>query len=158
MNLDFEKDNYRFNARVSAIIYNKDKTKVLLFKIDDGRDFYMLPGGRIELNEDSKTAIYREIKEELNYDLEYNLCSIQENFVYKDGINIMQYCFYYKAIYNGYISTTEFKCLDNDSQIFSWVNIKDIDKLKIVPLSSKFLIQNDNNSIHHIVERKCKND
>lgn len=65
MNLDFTKENYRFNARVSAIIYNKDKTKVLLFKINDGRDFYMLPGGRIELNEDSKTAISREINEEL---------------------------------------------------------------------------------------------
>ena len=29
MNLDFEIDNIRFNARASAIIYNKDKTKVL---------------------------------------------------------------------------------------------------------------------------------
>ena len=32
MNLDFEIDNIRFNARSSAIIYNKDKTKVLLLK------------------------------------------------------------------------------------------------------------------------------
>lgn len=29
MNLDFEKENFRFNARVSAIIYNKEKNKVL---------------------------------------------------------------------------------------------------------------------------------
>ena len=39
--------NIRFNAIVSAIIYNKDKTKVLLFKIID-RDYFMLPGGRIK--------------------------------------------------------------------------------------------------------------
>lgn len=37
MNIDFEKNNYRFNARVSAIIYNFDKTKVPLFKVEDGR-------------------------------------------------------------------------------------------------------------------------
>lgn len=47
MNLDFEIDNIRFNARVSAIIYNKDKTKVLLFKIVD-RDYFMILGGIIE--------------------------------------------------------------------------------------------------------------
>ena len=40
MNLDFEIDNTRFNARASAIIYNKDKAKVLLFKIID-RDYFI---------------------------------------------------------------------------------------------------------------------
>ena len=28
MNLDYKLDNNRFNARVSVIIYNKDKTKI----------------------------------------------------------------------------------------------------------------------------------
>ena len=27
MNIDFERDNYKFNARVSAIILNKEKNK-----------------------------------------------------------------------------------------------------------------------------------
>lgn len=31
MNLDFEIDNIRFKARASVVIYNRDKTKVLLF-------------------------------------------------------------------------------------------------------------------------------
>ena len=85
MNVDFEINNIRINARVSAIIYNKDKNKVLLFKVEDGRDYYMLPGGRIELNESSNNAIIREIKEELNFDLTYKLCAIEENFIKKDG-------------------------------------------------------------------------
>ena len=63
MNIEFEKDNNKFSARTSAIIYNSDKTKVLLFKVEDGRDYFLLPGGRVEFNEDSKTAINREIKE-----------------------------------------------------------------------------------------------
>lgn len=91
MDLDFSNENNRFNARVAAIIYNKDKTKVLLFKVDDGRDFYMLPGGRIEFNEDSNQAIKREIKEELGWDLDYKLCSIQENFINVNGFNIIDF-------------------------------------------------------------------
>lgn len=43
MNLDFVKDDYRFNARASAIIYNSDKTMLLVFKIDDNRDYFLLP-------------------------------------------------------------------------------------------------------------------
>ena len=30
-----------------------NEAKVLLFKIEDGRDFYLLPGGKIKFNEDS---------------------------------------------------------------------------------------------------------
>ena len=65
MNLDFRNNNYRFNARASVIIFNADKTKILLFRVEDGRDYYMLPGGRIEIFEDSKSAIAREVREEL---------------------------------------------------------------------------------------------
>ena len=54
MNIDFVNEKYRFNARSSAIIYNTDKTKVLLFNVGDDRDFYMLPGGRIMHFENSK--------------------------------------------------------------------------------------------------------
>ena len=81
MNIDFVNEKYRFNARSSAIIYNTNKTKVLLFNVGDNRDFYMLPGGRIMHFENSKDAIKREIKEELGWLLEYDFCCIQENFL-----------------------------------------------------------------------------
>lgn len=81
MNIDFVNEKHRFNARSSAIIYNTDKTKVLLFNVGDNRDFYMLPGGRIMHFENSKDAIKREIKEELGWLLEYDFCCIQENFL-----------------------------------------------------------------------------
>lgn len=110
MNIDFWKDNNRFNARVSAIIYNSEKNKILLFKVDDGRNFYLLPGGRIEFYEDSKTAIKREIMEELGWNLEFDLCSIQENFLEYHNIKITHYCFCYKAIYKGKIDQEKITC------------------------------------------------
>ena len=76
MNLDFIRDNFRFNARTSALIYNKDKSKILLFNVE-GRDFYMLPGGRIEELEESSDTIKREIKEEIGWaDLEFSFSKL----------------------------------------------------------------------------------
>lgn len=151
MNIDFEKDNYRFNARASAIILNKDKSKVLLFKVEDGRDYFLLPGGRIELYEDSLTAIQREIMEELGYNIEFNLCSIQENFVVKDNKKISQYCFCYKGIFDGNIDSYKFVCKDNDGQYFYWVDIDKLSNYTIYPESTIKLIISD--KLEHIIEK-----
>lgn len=153
MNLDYRIDNYRFNARVSAIIYNIDKTKVLLFTINDGRDYYMLPGGRIEMYEDSLSAIKREIKEETGFILDFDLCSIQENFVTRNNVNITQYCFCYKALYSEDIKKLQFICKDNDNQHFKWFDINKIENIKIYPNSTKKLITQDDNHIKHIIEK-----
>lgn len=152
MNIDFIDDKYRFNARSCAIIYNKDKTKVLLFKADEARDFYMLPGGRIKHFEDSKTAIIREMHEELGWNLDYNFYAIQENFLETKSQKITQYCFCYKAIYNEEIIKETFACLDNDYQHFYWVDIDKLDNCKILPNSNKNLILGNNKDIH-IIER-----
>ena len=151
MNLDYKIDNNRFNARVSAIIYNKNKTQILLFKMKD-RYFYMLPGGRIEMNEDSLSAVKREISEELGCDLEFTLCSIQENFLKLENTNIMQYCFCYKAIYDGKINDEKFVCKDNNSQIFEWIDLNDLSNIIIKPSSTSRLIKDDRNDIKHIIE------
>ena len=151
MNIDFEKDNNRFNARVSAIILNNDRNKILLFKVEDGRDYYLLPGGRIEFYEDSFTAINREIMEELGYTIDLKLNSIQENFVVKDNKKITQYCFCYKGIYNGTIDSDRFVCKDNDGQYFYWVDINKLSNYKVYPESTIKLINSD--KLEHIIEK-----
>jgi len=151
MDLDFKLNDFKFNARVSAIIYNFDKSKVLLFKVEDGRDYFLLPGGRIEFYEDSLTAINREVKEELGYDIDFSLCSIQENFVVKDSKKISQYCFCYKGIYDGIINSDRFVCKDNDSQYFYWVDIDKLSNYKVYPESTFKLINSEN--LEHIIEK-----
>lgn len=151
MNIDFERDNYRFNARASAIIFNKEKNKILLFKVEDGRDYFLLPGGRIELYEDSLTAIKREVMEELGYDVNFNLCSIQENFVIKDNKKITQYSFCYKGIYNGSIYSDRFVCNDNDNQYFYWIDINELSNYNVYPRSTIRLINSD--KLEHIIEK-----
>lgn len=156
MNMEFKfNDEEMFTARVSAIIYNKDKTKVLFFSIDDGRDFYMLPGGRIEFFESSDQAIKREIFEETGFNIDFNLISIQENFLEKVDKRIMQYAFCYVGIYDG--ETTEtFICKDNDYQTFKWIDISKLNEIKIFPNSTYELINKKDNLIIHSIEKNNK--
>ena len=151
MNVDFVKDDYIFNARASAIILNEKKDKILLFKVEDGRDYFLLPGGKIVLYEDSLTAIKREVMEELGYDIDFTLCSIQENFVIKEDIKIMQYSFCYKGIYKGIINTDRFVCKDNNNQYFYWVDIEQLNSYKVYPESTIKLIRSE--KLKHIIEK-----
>lgn len=79
--IKYDRDNFSFAYRVSAIIYNKDKTKILLFYGND-MDYYMLPGGKVNQLEKSEDAIKREIIEELGFNnLKFDLVGISEEIV-----------------------------------------------------------------------------
>ena len=146
MDLDIVLDNdKRFISRCAAVIYNEDKTKVLMFSF---KNYYMLPGGRIEFNETSLDAIKREIKEETSYDLKFTFLGVQENFLSKDNKNIMQYVFLYEATYNG--DTSSFVSKDNESQTFTFIDLNKLDEYNIVPRSNIDIIKKHK---VHTVER-----
>jgi len=151
MNLDFIREDFRFNARTSALIYNSDKTKVLLFKVE-GRNFYMLPGGRIEELEESIDTIKREIKEEIGWDgLEFFFLALSEEFVNDKGYNNHQLNIIYKTIYNKPITEIKFKGLEGDWINFEWVNVADIDNYDIYPKDIKNAIK-DPEKVYHFTE------
>lgn len=155
MNLDFIRENFRFNARTSALIYNKEKNKILLFKIE-GRDFYMLPGGRIEELEESTDAIKREIKEELGWEnLEFSFLALSEEFVNDKGYNNHQLNIIYKAIYKEHINKLKFKGLEGDWINFEWADIEKIEQYKIFPASIEKIILNKD-STNHFVDNLIK--
>lgn len=87
MDIKYFNNDFQFIYRVSSIIFNSDKTKILLFYGND-RDFYMLQGGKVHELEDSLSAIRREIEEELGYNnLNFKLISISEEFAKAKGYN-----------------------------------------------------------------------
>lgn len=149
MDIKYVNNDFQFIYRVSSIIYNNAKTKILLFYGND-RDFYMLPGGKVHELEDSLSAIKREIKEELDYNnLNFRLISISEEFAKAKGYNNHQINLIYECIYSGKITNESFKSKESDWINFKWVNINEIDKLNIYPKDINKII-NSNNIVHLI--------
>lgn len=150
--IKYNKNNFKFTYRVSAIIYNSDKTKVLLFCGDD-KKFYMIPGGKVQEQERSIDAIRREIKEELGFEnLDFIFSGISEEIVTGSNECTQQITITYNAIYNGFIPETYFKSIESDWINFRWINIDELDTIEIHPQKIKNHIK-DESKIYHIVEK-----
>jgi len=94
MDVKIDSNEGKFKFRVCGIL--KVKEKYLTVKIQDN-DFYCLPGGHVELGEDTDSAVLREMKEELGYDVKIiKLVSIIQNFFKsKDGKQFHELGYYY---------------------------------------------------------------
>lgn len=78
MDVTFQTDVGRFNYRVAGVLIHENR---LLVMTDERSPYYYLPGGRVSMNEESTMAIKREIKEELDVEVEATqLLWIVENF------------------------------------------------------------------------------
>ena len=146
MDIDFKEGEYRFLLRCSAVITNREKTKVILFKIK-GRDLYMLPGGRINFLEDSYKAIKREMEEELGITSDYKLLCVEENFLLEKKVQNIE--FIYHTVVD---DIEEIKGVEDKNQEFVVIDIGKINDYDLKPVFLKELIKNVNNDtvIHKI--------
>jgi 8-oxo-dGTP pyrophosphatase MutT (NUDIX family) len=148
--IKYKNVNYSFAYRVSAFIYNVDRTKILLFYGDD-MNFYMLPGGKVKEFEKSEDAIKREILEEIGFEnLDFEFVGVSEELITKNDNLIHEITITYKCLYNGVIQEDVFKSNESNWINFKWVNIKELDNYDIHPNSIKTML----NGNKHIVEEK----
>ncbi len=155
MDIKYVDKDYQFIYRTSAVIFNQDFTKVLLFNVE-GRKVYMLPGGKVNQREDSLSAIKREVKEELGYDnIEFSCLAISEEFVLDKGFYNQQINVIYQGVFRDEINDVKFKGLEGDWINFEWVNVSEIDNYNIYPSDIKKAVKNPNMMVH-IVENLIK--
>lgn len=76
-------------ASRAIILHNN---KILLVK-HRGRDFYSLPGGKVDPGEDIQTAMVRELKEELNRDAIIEQMLFVHEFQYPEGKLSLEFFF-----------------------------------------------------------------
>lgn len=140
MDIKFEKDEFKFNTRSSCIIKDKEHKNIILTNMRAVKDHeaFILPGGRLEVLENSYEAIARELEEELGIKLEYKLISVEENIVKENKFHMLEFVFYAEIE-----SFDLIKTLDDGWDKFKIVEITNIDEVDIRPKTVKTLIKKE---------------
>lgn len=130
--ISIENEKYRFKYRVSGILIKNNK--LLVVRINNNK-FYCLPGGHVELMENTKDAIIREYKEETGIDTTIEkLLYVTENF-FESSKQCHEVGFYYLLNTKDDIKTENFELIENDNGEkvnleFKWLDIKKLENVK----------------------------
>lgn len=158
MDVKFKTEKEEFHGRTCGII--KQENKFLIMRVNE-TCYYHIPGGHIEIGEDSKYALIREIKEEIGYDIqEATLFAIQENFWTRNNKQCHGIEFYYiiklkqglepKNYQKIEIDKGEEKLLD-----FKWVTQDELKDIDLRPSTIKKILINGEymNGLTHIINK-----
>ena len=134
MDATFHMEKAVFNYRVAAIMIVDNH--VLIHK--QARDeYWALPGGRVELLEDSQTSVVREVKEELGIDVKVDrLIWFTENFFDYNNKDYHEIGLYYKVspiIGSFNFQKEEFFGEEGERLIYQWVPLSQLEKIKLYP-------------------------
>lgn len=139
-------DEYNFHFRVVAII--EQNNKFLIQRIE-GYDYYILPGGHVNLGEDSITAIKREVKEEVGCDIKNSkLICFHENFYLNKGRQEHWIENYFLVKPKNKLSKENWTVIEKDGEEektlhFYWMSKEEIKEINLKPTSIKDLIISD---------------
>ena len=148
--LTLDVQGYKLNIRSAGIVIHNGK---FLAHKDVNSDYYALLGGRIEIGEDSKTCLKREIQEELGKDIDITgYISTIENFFSENGVQYHEIMFVHKMEFSDdedrKIEETIKNVEGNDYLQYEWIDIDHIDDYKVVPKAIKNVLKSNNYPLH----------
>lgn len=143
MDLCLDVGEYKLNIRAAGVIIHNNK--VLTHK-DVNKDHYAIPGGRIEIGENSELTLKREMQEELGKEIEIkDYMATIENFFEMDGKKYHEFYFLYKAEF----TNEEDKKIDyimhnvegKEYLQYEWLDLDKIDEYNILPKCLKNILK-----------------
>lgn len=152
MDLTIEVEDQKLNIRAGAVIIHNDK---LLVHRNVNCDHYALPGGRIELGENSEETIKREILEEMGKEVEtVGYVSTIENFFEMKGFKYHEIMFVHKVEFKNekdkLIEETIKNIEGKDFLEYQWIDLNQIDNYPIVPKAIKEILKEKELPVHKI--------
>lgn len=152
MDLSLIIENNRLNIRAAAVIIHNQK---LLIEKNSNRSHFCLPGGRIQIGEDSMQTVKRELQEELGKEVEIQYpMSVVENFFDIDNMKCHEIFFIHKAEFIAEDDKKIDYCLQNvegKTHIqYEWVDLNRLDEYNILPKCVKDIAKSPNFPAHVI--------
>lgn len=156
MDVKIKTEKEEFHGRTCGIIQQEDS--FLIMRVNK-TPYYHIPGGHIEIGEDSEEAVIREIEEEIGCEVkETKLFVIQENFWIRDNKKCHGIEFYYIIKPKEYLKIKGYSRIENDKGEervleFKWVNLKELKDIDLRPNNIKDLLINKKsfNELTHII-------
>ena len=135
-------DNVKFNYRAGLLI---EKGNKVLVECNPAIDFVTLPGGRVQTLESSIDALKREIKEEMNIELDserIKMRALIENFFEMDEKKYHELYFLYKLKITSKDSEfkKDMKNIDSKASYYKWVKKEDLEKENLLPVVLRDLV------------------
>ena len=158
MDLKIKTEKEEFHGRTCGII--KQGNKFLIMRVNK-TSYYHIPGGHIEIGEDSEQAVVREIKEEIGCDVqETSLFSIQENFWVRNAKKCHGIEFYYIIKPKQQLQMKDYEKIENDKGEenlleFKWVTAEELKDIDLRPINIRDMLINEEylKGLSHIVKR-----
>ncbi len=158
MDLKIKTEAEEFHVRTCGII--KQENKFLIMKVNK-TSYYHIPGGHIEIGEDSEQAVIREIKEEIGCDVkEAKLFSIEENFWMRNNRKCHGIEFYYIIKPKQKLKMQDCEKIENDKGEekllnFKWVTLEELKDIDLRPSNIKDMLINEEylKGLTHIVKK-----
>lgn len=158
MDLKIKTEQQEFHGRACGIIKQDDK--FLIMRVNQ-TSYFHIPGGHIEIGEDSEQAIIREIKEEIGCDIqETNLFAIQENFWKRNNKNCHGIEFYYIIKPKNNLEMKDYQRIEIDKGEeklldFKWCTQEELKDIDLRPVNIRDMLINGDYSkgLSHIVKR-----
>ncbi len=156
MDLKIKTERQEFHGRACGII--RQENKFLIMKVNK-TSYYHIPGGHIEIGENSKQTVIREIKEEIGCDIEeISLFAVQENFWTRDNKKCHGIEFYYIIQPKQYLQMIDYEKVEIDKGEeklleFKWVNSEELKDIDLRPSNIRNMLINEEylKGLTHIV-------
>jgi 8-oxo-dGTP pyrophosphatase MutT (NUDIX family) len=156
----FEQTDWMFSYRVGGLLYRDGK---ILLQHQKGDNSYAIPGGHVERGEFSQETLSREFMEETGAAVKVGrLCFVQELLWQWHKPCHQLNLFYLVELKDPYaLPTASFNVFDELGQErlnleFCWVDLKDLDNLKIFPTCLKPYLTNLPDHVVHLQENQLE--
>ncbi|TDM18202.1 NUDIX hydrolase [Macrococcoides canis] len=152
MDITFTKDNKRFKYRASALII--ENNHILLQNI---KDYWAPPGGKVQMLEDSRIALKREIFEELSTDIaiEQSAIFIEQTYHSQEKsfheLGVYYFC-HSKSLWDRGISIIGNE--NGEDMEYRWFSIIEIEKINLQPAVLKDKLLGESKIFEHIINHE----